>query len=94
MMTMAAQTIDKAEVAFDILDYSVSVIAESLPQDMGSMIMDKVSLSDSSCDYYYTIKDDDEFAEYLNNKSQVKKKPLLGHRPEFVINGEFAFIMC
>lgn len=68
-----AQSIDKKRIARETLECSIAGIDEYLPQDFGNMIMDKVSVSDSSFDYYYTIKDNAEFLEYRKNKSIVKE---------------------
>ena len=72
-LRLQAQDIDIPKVAHELFEYSVHVMNENLPQDLGSMSLDKVSLSEASCNYYYTIKDNSEFSEYRNNKSQVKK---------------------
>ncbi len=67
------QNINLSKVAYELIEYSTAAIDEGLPQDLGTMILDKVSITKSSCDYYYTIKDNAEFSEYRNNQSQVKK---------------------
>ena len=69
---VGAQDVYKSVIASEILDYSISELAESLPQDLGQRIFEKVSLSEESCDYYYTFKDDVNFIVYKNSQPQVK----------------------
>lgn len=68
-----SQSFDMSGVAYEAFEYSITAINGSLPQDLGSMSLDRVSMTESSCDYYYTIKDNDVFTEYSNNQSQIKK---------------------
>lgn len=68
-----AQSIDYSQIAFELMECSIFSINASLPQDLGPMTFDRTSMSESTCDFYYTIKDDSVFSEYRNNKTQLKK---------------------
>jgi outer membrane transport energization protein TonB (TC 2.C.1.1.1) len=70
---ICAQTIDKSKIAYELFEYSVFTINESLPQDLGNMVFERISITENSCDYYYTIKDNADFIENRDNISQVKK---------------------
>lgn len=90
---LQAQPVDLSKVAYEVFEYSISSIDESLPQDLGTMSLDKVSMTETSCDYYYTIKDNDVFSEYRNNQSQVKKN-LYMHFDQNMASMESTLLFC